>query len=145
MIGGDISNSTPPRVIVLVDTVVDSIEVVEDETPALKKLFSKAPSPARKVKWNGMALSHLWKVADSYGLSVELAGYEDDGWTQSDLDKLMHKLDARGGNPFNYAQVYSDFHELVDELPYRGNLKAVVDVPGGVARYGSWGIEFQNL
>lgn len=145
MINGDISNDTPPRIIVVVDVVVDSITVVEDEVPALKKLFAKAPNPERRVKWNATALSHLWKVADSYGLSVELAGYENEGWTERDLTVLMNKLDARGGNPFNYAQVYADFHELVDELPYRANLKAVIDRPGGVARYGSWGLEFQNI
>lgn len=145
MMNGDISNSTPPRLIVVAEAVVSSVEEREESTSSLKKLFSKTPEKSRKVKWNAQALSHLWRVADSYGLSVELAGYEADGWTQDDLDKLMGKLDARGGNPFNYAQVYTDFHELVDELPYRGNLRAVVDVPGGVARYGSWGLEFQNL
>jgi hypothetical protein len=145
VINGDISNETPPRLIVVVDAVIVSIEVEEDTTPALKKLFSKAPSPARKIKWNRMALSHLWKVADTFGLAVELAGFEEDGWTQKDLDKIMYKLDARGGNPFNYCQVYDDFHELVDELPYRGNLKGVVDQPGQVARYGSWGLDLQNI
>lgn len=145
MIGGDISNSTPPRIIVVVDVVVESIVVIDDDTPALKKLFSKAPNPKKKVKWNNMALAHLWKVADKFGLAVELAGYEDEGWTQHDLDVLINKLDARGGNPFNYAQTYESFHELVEELPYRGNLKGIIDQPGGVARYGSWGIELQNI
>jgi hypothetical protein len=145
MINGDISNATPPRLIVIVDSVIESIEVDEDTTPMLKKLFAKAPSPAKKVKWNRAVLSHLWKVSDTYGLSVEMVGFEDEGWTQSDLNKLMYKLDARGGNPFNYAQVYDDFHELIGELPYLGNLKGVVDQPGRAARYGSWGLDLQNI
>lgn len=145
MINGDISNETPPRLIVVIDTVVESVKVEEDNSSSLKKLFSKPSAPAKKVKWDRLALAQLWKVADNFGLSVELAGFEDDGWTQSDLDRLMDKLDARGGNPFNYAQVYDDFHELVEELPYRGNLKGVIDQPGRAGRYGSWGLDLQNI
>lgn len=145
MIGGDISNATPPRIIVVVDVVVESVSILEDDTSAFKKIFTKAPSVKKKVKWNNMALAHLWQVADKFGLAVELAGYEDEGWTQHDLDALIDKLDARGGNPFNYAQTYESFHELVDELPYRGNLKGIIDQPSGVARYGSWGLEIQNI
>ena len=143
--GGDISNFTPPRVIVVVDAVVESITVVEDETSTLRKLFTKTPEPVKKVKWNNTALSHLWKVGDSFGLSIELVGFADDGWTDADLNRMMDKLDARGGNPFNYSQVYDDFHELVGELPYRGNLKGVIDAPGRAARYGSWGLELYSL
>jgi hypothetical protein len=144
--GGDISNFTSPRIIVVAEVVVLSVEdEKDDETSALSRLFSKPKAPKKKIKWNNMALSHLWKVADNYGLSVELVGYKDEGWSQTDLDGLMDKLDARGGNPFNYAQVYDTFHDLLEELPYRGNLKAVIDQPGGVARYGSWGIELQNI
>jgi hypothetical protein len=145
VINGDISNSTPPRIIVVADVVVESIVVDNSDTPALKKFFTRTPEAKKVIKWNNMALAHLWRVADRYGLSVELVGYADEDWSQKDLDNLMSKLDARGGNPFNYAQIYDDFHELVAELPYRGNLKAVIDQPGGVARYGSYGLELQNL
>lgn len=145
MINGDISNETPPRLIVIVDSVIESIETIDEDVPALKRLFAKAPHKSKKVKWNRMALSHLWKVSDTFGLSVEMVGFEDEGWTQSDLNKLMYKLDARGGNPFNYAQVYDDFRELVGELPYLGNLKGVVDQDGRAARYGSWGLDLQNI
>lgn len=145
MIGGDISNETPPRLIVVADSIIASIEVEEVDESSLKKLFSRGKAPARKIRWDRTALSHLWKVSDSYGLSVELAGFKDEGWSQAELDKLMEKLDARGGNPFNYAQVYDDFLELVDELPYRGNLKGVIDQQGRAARYGSWGLELQNI
>ena len=61
------------------------------------------------------------------------------------LDKVMDKLERRGGNPFNYAELYASVEDLVSELPYRTNLKGVVDVVGRVARYGSYGLEIQNL
>jgi hypothetical protein len=137
--GGDISNETSPRVIVTIDVVVQS-EVIEN------KRLLRSDVQERKVKsLNYLALSHLWNVANKYGLSVELAGFESELWTQDDLDKLMDKLDRRGGNPFNYAELYTDIDDFVGELPYRSNLKGIIDLPERVMRYGSMGIELQNL
>ena len=139
MKGGDISNETSPRVIVTIDVVVQS-EVIEN------KRLLRSDVQERKVKsLNYLALSHLWNVANKYGLSVELAGFESELWTQDDLDKLMDKLDRRGGNPFNYAELYTDIDDFVGELPYRSNLKGIIDLPERVMRYGSMGIELQNL
>ena len=97
------------------------------------------------TKLNHLALSQLWNIANKYGLSVELAGFESEDWTQDHLDALMDKLDRRGGNPFNYAELYTDMDDFIAEIPYRNNLKGVVDLPERVARYGSWGIELNNL
>jgi hypothetical protein len=139
MKGGDISNESSPRVIVTIDVVVNS-EVVES------KRLLRSDLQERKVKsLNHLALVQLWNVANKYGLSVELAGFESEMWTQDDLDKLMDKLDHRGANPFNYAELYTDIDDFVGELPYRSNLRGVVDLPERVMRYGSMGIELQNL
>ncbi|CAB4123905.1 hypothetical protein UFOVP45_55 [uncultured Caudovirales phage] len=138
MIGGDISNETSPRIIVLVDVVSNS-EIQES-----KKLLRT--STERKVSsLNNLALSHLWNVASKYGLSVELAGFASEEWTQEHLDKFMERLERRGGNPFNYAELYNDIEDFIGELPYRTNLKGIVDVPERLARYGSWGIDLNNL
>jgi hypothetical protein len=90
-------------------------------------------------------LSELWTVSNKYGLSVELAGFANEMWTQGHLDSFMERLERRGGNPFNYAELYSDINEFISELPYRTNLKGVVDLRERIARYGSWGIELNNL
>lgn len=139
MIGGDISNESPPRIIVTVDVVAIS-ELVESRRLLLGKVMER-----KVTSLNNLALSRLWNVSSQYGLSVELAGFEDDLWTQEHLDKLMARLDSRGGNPFNYAELYQDIPNFVSELPYRSNLKGVVDLQERVARYGSWGIELNNL
>jgi hypothetical protein len=76
---------------------------------------------------------------------VELAAFENDMWTQELLDAFIDKLERRGGNPFNYAELYLDIGDFIGDLPYRSNLKGVVDIPERVARYGSWGIELNNL
>lgn len=138
MINGDISNETSPRIIVVIDVVANS-EIVED-----RKLL-RTVTERKVTSLNHLALSHLWNMSDKYGLSVELAGFENEYWTQEHLDKFMDKLDRRGGNPFNYAELYSDTNDFVGELPYRSNLKGVIDLRERVARYGSWGIELNNL
>lgn len=139
MKGGDISNETPPRIIVVIDTVVES-ELVEKKTLLLPGKVQRVTSKLKNAQ-----LSHLWNISYKYGLSVELAAFADERWSQGDLDKLMDKLDRRGGNPFNYAELYDSIDDFIGELPYRANLKGVVDLRSRVARYGSWGIELENL
>ena len=139
MQGGDISNETPRRLIVVIDTIIKS-EVIE------KKRVLLPTTEERKINSiDHLALSHLWTVANKYGMSIELAAFETDLWTEVLVTQIMEKLDKRGTNPFNYSEVYSDINDFIDELPYRPNLVGIVDVPGRVARYGSKGIELYNL
>lgn len=138
MINGDISNETSPRIIVVIDVVANS-EVFE-EKKILRTIVER-----KVVSLNNTALSELWTVSNKYGLSVELAGFQNEMWTQEHLEKFMERLDRRGGNPFNYAELYSDINDFISELPYRTNLKGVVDLRERIARYGSWGIELNNL
>jgi len=135
---GDISNQTPPRIIVLIDVVVFS-EIVE-----FKKII-RSTQERKVTRLNNLALKQLWDMSNKYGLSVELGAYADDYWTQEHLDTFMDRMDRRGANPFNHAELYDDITNFIDELPYRANFKGVVDVPGRVARYGSWGVELNNL
>jgi len=139
MLRGDISNETPPRIIVNIDAVVSS-DVQEE-----KKLIGANKVSRNVVGLNNPALSLLWNKSYQFGLSVELAAFESELWTQKHLDNLMARLDSRGGNPFNYAELYPTIDDFIGELPYRTNLKGVVDIVERVARYGSWGIELQNL
>jgi hypothetical protein len=121
------------------ETVTES-ELTED------KGFLRSTKLVRKVtRLNNPGISHLWNLATKFGLSVELAGFEDDYWTQQMMDDFMERMERRGSNPFNYSELYATITDLIDELPYRPNLRGVVDVPGRVARYGSYGVELQNL
>ena len=139
MINGDISNETPPRLVVVIDVIVES------EVEEVKKRFTgKQPVLVIKIL-NRAQLSRLWNASFNYGLAIELAAFEEDNWTQPVLDKLMERLDNRGANPFNYSELYPSFRELVEDLPYRANLKAVIDTSDKTARYGSWGLDLANL
>lgn len=138
MLGGDISNETSPRIIVVVDVVANSF--VQDTRKIMRtsqeRVFSSLNNPA---------LSHLWNISSKFGLSVELAGFENELWTEELLEKIMDKLERRGGNPFNYSELYTDIDDFISELPYRSNLKGVIDLRERVARYGSIGLELDNL
>jgi hypothetical protein len=79
------------------------------------------------------------------GSHLELAGYADQGWTEELLEKAFDKLEKRVVNPFNYWQLYDDPDELVAGIPYRANLRGVIDIPGRVARYGSAGVQIDNM
>lgn len=138
MKGGDISNETSPRLIVMIDVVATS-ELEESRG------FLRTSVERKVVRPNNVALSHLWNLSNKYGLSLEIAAFETENWNQEQLDKFMDKMDRRGGNPFNYAELYSDIEDFISELPYRTNLKGVVDLRERVARYGSWGIELDNV
>ena len=138
MKNGDISNETSPRIIVLAEVIVDRNEETK------KKLF-KSKTVLTLGELHRLELSSLWSLTTKYGFSTELAGFESEDWTQEMLDKIMDILDRRGGNPFNYAQIYSTPQELVGDLPYRVNLRGVIDIPSRIALYGSHGVELQNL
>jgi hypothetical protein len=138
MKNGDISNETPPRLIVLLDVVVIS-EMVDT-----KKLL-RTSTEKKITRLNALALKQLWDLGNKYGLSLELAAFGTDDWTEKHLKDFMDRLDRRGANPFNYAELYYDIDNFIDDLPYRANFKGVVDLPGRVARYGSWGVELDNL
>jgi hypothetical protein len=138
MRGGDISNETPPRLIVVIDVV--AVSVLEENRKFLRTGYER-----KVTTLNHLSLSHLWNLADKYGLSVELAGFASEAWTQAHLDNFMDKMDRRGANPFNYAELYDSIDDFISELPYRANLRGVVDLKERVARYGSWGIELTNL
>ena len=138
MKGGDISNVSSPQVIVTTDVV---IKLIEEESGVL--LFKKVNYKIGDI--NVLNANKLWQVSTNYGLSLELAGFAELGWTEELLEKSFEKLERRIVNPFNYHQLYESVDELVSVLPYRPNLKGVIDVPERVARYGSAGVEIGNL
>lgn len=138
MKGGDISNVSSPQVIVTTDVV---IKLIGEETGVL--FLKKTEYKLGDIQV--LEANKLWQVSSNYGLSLELAGFADQGWTEELLDKAFEKLERRVVNPFNYHQLYESVDELVGLIPYRPNLKGVIDLPERVARYGSAGVEIGNI
>ena len=138
MKGGDISNVSSPQCIATATLVV---KLIEEES---RRFLTK--SVEHKIgEIDMLAANKLWLVSNNYSLSLELAGFADEGWTEELLDKAFEKLERRVVNPFNYHQLYDSVDELVGTLPYRPNLKAVLDIPERVARYGSAGVQIDNI
>ena len=84
-------------------------------------------------------------LSNNYGISLEFVGFADEGWTEELLEKAFERLERRVVNPFNYWELYESVDELVGVIPYRPNLKGIIDRPDRVARYGSAGVELNNL
>lgn len=138
MQNGDISNETSPRIAVAIDLVAES------ELESSRK-FIKTNTVRKVTRLKRMELAYLWNISRKFNLSIELFALESDGWTQEVLDGFISRLDNRGTNPFNYGELYYDTQSFVDDLPYRPNLKGVLDLPERVARYGSWGMEIGSI
>ena len=138
MKGGDISNVSSPQCIATTSLV---IKIVEEES---RRFLSKHVE-YKIGEIDMLAANKLWLLSNNYALSLEVAGFEDQGWTEELLEKAFERLERRVVNPFNYYQLYSDVNELVGMLPYRPNLKGVIDISDRVARYGSAGVELDNI
>jgi hypothetical protein len=138
MKNGDISNVSSPQVVCVTDVALKLKEEVSKRLLVKKTSFVVGEIDL-------LAANKLWQLSNNYAFSLELAGFESEGWTEELLDKAFEKLERRVVNPFNYWQLYEDPHELIGALPYRANVKAVIDVPGRVAMYGSAGVELDNI
>jgi hypothetical protein len=126
MKGGDISNEIPLRVAVAIDCILD-------RRPVAKKVLG-IPVFSEESTYSRQSLSLFWRFAEKYGYRLELVGF---GYTQKEMDEVLEDLDNLGTNPFNYALAYPVVADLIAELPYRPELKGVVDIPSRALRYGS--------
>jgi hypothetical protein len=126
MKGGDISNEIPLRVAVAVDCILD-------RRPVIKKVLG-IPVFSEESTYSRQSLALFWRFAEKFGYRLELVGF---GYTQKEMDEVLEDLDNLGTNPFNYALAYPVVADLIAELPYRPELKGVVDIPSRALRYGS--------
>ena len=127
MRGGDISNEIPMRVLVSLDCLLL-------REPRINKVLGISV-PYIETTYDRRALAHFWRFKDTYEYSLELVGFER---SQNDMDRILEDLNNLGTNPFNYAKAYNVVADLVAELPYRPEVKHVIDIPDRALRYGHW-------
>ena len=60
------------------------------------------------------------------------------------MKEILEDLDNLGTNPFNYATAYRAISDLVSELPYRPDVKHVIDISSRGMRYGHWFLEIER-
>jgi hypothetical protein len=130
MKGGDISNEVPQRVAVTLDCILD-------KTPTSKRVLG-IPVFSEEVSYNRQALARFWTFSQKYGYVMELVGF---GYTRKEMKEILEDLDNLGTNPFNYSTSYRVISDFVSQLPYRPELKRVVDIPSRGLMYGSWYLE----
>jgi len=128
MKGGDISNEVPFRVLVSLDCILEKKPVIKKTLAGLLSIASE------EVTYNRIALSMFWRFSLKNDFTMELVGY---GYSRKEMSAILKDLDNLGTNPFNYVSSYRVVSDLVRELPYRPEVKYVVDIPERGLRYGA--------
>ena len=134
MRGGDISNDVPQRVLVSLDCIIE-------KSIKLKKVLGISV-PSEEINYSRLSLAMFWRFAEKFGYVLELVGF---GYSQKEMDEVLEDLNNLGTNPFNYAHAYNLVADLVAELPYRPEVKSVVDIPARGLRYGHWYLDMGGL
>jgi len=135
MQGGDISNGVPLRIAVTLDCILKRM-------PIITKVLGLIPVAGEDVTYDRQILSLFWRFAEREVYALELVGF---GYTQKEMDGVLFDLDNLGTNPFNHAKSYPEVSDLVKELPYRPELKFVIDIPARAGRYGHWYLEMDRI
>ena len=134
MRGGDISNEVPPRILVALDCIL------KRETVLTKVLGIAVPKT--EVTYSRLSLAMFWRFAEKFGYTLELVGF---GHSQKEMDDVLEDLHNLGTNPFSYASAYHVVADLVAELPYRPEVRNVIDTPDRGMRYGHWYLDLEAL
>ena len=134
MRGGDISNEVPPRMLVALDCILNR------ELKITKVLG--IPVPKEEITYSRISLAMFWRFAEKYGYTLELVGF---GRTEKEMDEVLEDLHNLGTNPFSYSTAYNVVADLVAELPYRPEVKNVIDIPSRGLRYGHWYLDLEAL
>jgi hypothetical protein len=136
MQNGDISNGTPPAVLVHID-------VVSVYDPKMEKfLFGLRKREVLGRKYDRLVLNALWKYGVNNNVTMELFA---PGCTQKQLDKIEEELDATGVNPFKRLRLAENVRDVVSSLPYEPNTLGVIDLPERGLMYGSRWIDRLTL
>jgi len=135
MLGNDISNSIPQRILVTADVITDTYENV-------KKKFLIVPVKEKRKEYNRLVLSHLYLFTSKSLMTLELISFAH---SDKQMIELMNYLDKIGTNPFRYGSSYKSVDSVVAELPYRPEVVGVIDIPSRLLRYGRWGMDFPTL
>lgn len=138
MKNGDISNQTPPRILVNLDTILK-------KTVASKKFLGLFNQHQVITEYDVLTLNNLWRYRDKAFVTLELfvatydQEYEDDV-----MDQVENDIDQYGTNPFSYFTTWRTFKDVLTILPYRNDIAGVIDPPRAWS-YGSKALDMNRL
>ena len=135
MLGGDISNEVPRRILVTYDYITY-------DAPTPRKFLGVVVGTKHVPVVSTATLSLLSRLTERVDVRLELIlfGVDDDR-----ADEVLAEIDNRSWQPFNYARGYESPLALVSDLPYRPEVLGVIDVEDRAAAYGSYGISMDYL
>lgn len=136
MLHGDISNGTPPVVLVHIDVV--SVW----DTKVEKFFFGLRKREGLGRKYDRLILNALWRYAVNNNVTLELFS---PGSTERELDQIEEDLDRTGANPFRRTRLAESIRDVVSSLPYEPNTLGVIDLPERGMMYGSRWIDRLSL
>mgnify|MGYP006267262919 CR=1 FL=1 len=135
MRGGDISNESPPRVAVTLDCIID-------RTTVMNKVLGFFTLPKEEITYSLAKLNTFWRFSVKYEYGLELIGF---GHTNKEMNQVLEDLNNLGPNPFNYTKAYLFPEEFISELPWRPDLKGVIDLPERALMYGSRYLDISRM
>lgn len=135
MLGGDLSNEVPRRILVTYDYITY-------DAPSPRKVLGVVVGTKHQRVVSTPTLSLLSRLTEKVDVRLELVvfGADDD-----EADEALADIDRRSWQPFNYARGYESPFALVSDLPYRPEVLGVIDIAEREAAYGSYGISMDYL
>lgn len=132
MYKGDLSNDMPKRVLVSMEPLTITEQVVS-------KKLKFIPVKEERVLYDRFLLNKLYLYTTRAGVTLELVGF---GKTDSEMEVIYNEIDRVGTNPFRYYSGYKSVKKLVSDLPFRPEVVGVIDIPENRLMYGHWALDF---
>lgn len=135
MLGGDLSNEVPARVLVTYDYITY-------EVPSPKKVLGVVVGTRHDRVVSAPTLNFLTNFQARVQARLELVVF---GADDASAREVLDELDHRSYQPFNTARGYGGPFELVSDLPYRPEVLGVIDVSERAGMYGSHALTLDYL
>lgn len=135
----DLSDAPTPRYWVLADVVFTAVEKTD-----LRKMGWFRKREVNHVTYTPdiRTMSVLWQWSARMGVRLELIFHGD---FFEDTPQLWDALDKSSANPFSDYIEFETINDVVGLLPYRPDLRGVIDIPERAAYYGGLGLTMANL
>jgi hypothetical protein len=135
--GGDIDNALVQGWMVTLEALTNDSVVVPK-----KRMFKSWDVVARETPIDVLNLGRLWQISNKVGLRFECVVFER---PQEYVDALEKHLDRLGAHPITYVTGYVSRKALLQALPFRPDIAAVVDTKPGALFWGRRGITWSDL
>lgn len=132
---GDLSNDDVPRWIITLDALTSDYLVPE------KTMFRSWNKVAQETRLDRLVSGRMYQARDRHPIVYEAAVF---GLPRAYATALLERLESESWL-VRYINTYEDRRELASALPFRPDVKAVIDTPAGVLLWGARGITINEI